>query len=142
MIKVTEIQGFENLDKMIKNLQYLDKNADIQGVLRTNGKRIVDSARNMAPHKTGALRKAIGFITRNDKRYRKTVLIGIRNDVKAYNKGGSYPGKYGNILQYDSFLGARKAVQFMNAAFVMNKQAVIEGIKKGIQAKIDKLINY
>lgn len=139
---MTKIEGFENLDKMIKNLQYLDKNADIQGVLRTNGKRIVDSARNMAPHKTGALRKAIGFITRNDKRYRKTVLIGIRNDVKAYNQGKNYPGKYGNILQYDSFMGQRRAVQFMHAAFVMNKQAVIEGIKKGIQAKIDKLINY
>lgn len=142
MIKITKIEGLENLDRMVKNLQFLDKNADIQGVLRTNGQRIVDSARNMAPHKTGTLRKAIGFITRNDKRFKKTVLIGIRHDIKGYDSAKSYPGKYGNILQYDSFLGSRKAKQFMRMAFEINHAKVVEGIKKGIQAKIDKLTNY
>lgn len=141
MIKLEKIEGVDNLTHLMDELYDLEKNGIVQAILKTNGQRIVDSARNMAPHKTGTLRRAIGFVTKWDRRYLHTVLIGIKHDSKAYQAGRSYPGKYGNILQYDGIKSSRKAVRFMKMALEINRAKVAEGIKKGLEKKIQEAKN-
>jgi hypothetical protein len=138
MIKM-DVTGIEREVRRLYDIQKeLDK-GKVQQVLREQGQRIVDSARAIAPHKTGALRKAIGFIKKNDKKFPNVVLIGIQHDWKAYEAGKSYPGKYGNILQTDGIQTARRANKFMNMALQINANAVQEGVVRGLEEIIDNV---
>lgn len=138
MIKM-DVTGIEREVRRLYDIQKeLDK-GKVQQVLREQGQRIVDSARAIAPHKTGALRKAIGFIKKNDKKFPNVVLIGIKHDGKAYQKGKSYPGKYGNILQAEGLMTTRRANKFMNMALEINANAVQEGVVRGLEEIIDKV---
>jgi len=124
----------EGQDKAVAQLDDIAKALDsgkVQGVLKTNGKRIIDSARAMAPHRTGTLKRAIGWISKSDKQFRNVALIGIK---ATKNKSGKNdPGKYGNIIQTDSRTGKRRANKFMQMALEINQNAVTEGIKKGLE---------
>jgi len=131
VIKI-EIKGAEEQLKQLDHIVKALESGQVQKVLKRNGQTLVDSARNMAPHRTGALRKAIGFISKNDKAYPNVALIGIKHNSGAYQGGKSYPGKYGNILQTDSKISTRRAYKFMQMAMQINGNKVRDGIRDGL----------
>lgn len=127
-LKITgKDEAIAQLDDIVKALD----SGKVQGVLKTNGQRIIDSARAMAPHKTGTLKRAIGWISKSDKQFRNVALIGIKATKNKSAKAN--PGKYGNIIQTDSRTGKRRANKFMQMALEINQNAVTEGIKKGLE---------
>jgi hypothetical protein len=130
MIKM-QIEGEEQVIAELDNIVKALDSGRVQGVLKTNGQRIIDSARAMAPHKTGTLKRAIGWISKSDKQFRNVALIGIKATKNKSAKAN--PGKYGNIIQTDSRTGKRRANKFMQMALEINQNAVTEGIKKGLE---------
>ena len=131
MIKV-DIKGAEEQLKQFDHIVQALQSGKVQQVLKRSGQTLIDSARNVAPHKTGALRKSIGYISKNDKQYPNIALIGIRHDSAAYSAGKSYPGKYGNILQSDAKNSTRRAYKFMEMAMQINGNKVSDAIKAGL----------
>lgn len=138
MIKM-DVTGLEREVRRLYDVQKELEKPKVQQVLREQGQRIIDSARAIAPHKTGALRKSIGFIKKNDKKFPNVVLIGIKHDSRAYEQGKSYPGKYGNILQAEGLMTTRRANKFMQMALEINANAVQEGVVRGLEEIIDKV---
>jgi hypothetical protein len=135
MIKA-EIQGTDSILKELDAIGKSIESGEVQKILRQSGQALVASARNMAPHRTGALRKSIGFINKNDKQYPLVVLIGIR---QGFSRGkNNDPGKYGNILQQDSRSGQRRALKFMDMAMQINGAKVKENIERGLIELIEK----
>jgi hypothetical protein len=64
MIKA-EIQGTDSILKELDAIGKSIESGEVQKILRQSGQALVASARNMAPHRTGTLRKSIGFINKN-----------------------------------------------------------------------------
>ena len=139
MIRLTKLEGVEQELAKLTNIEKQLETGQVQAVLKTNGQRIIDSARNLAPHKrgTGKLRKSIGWVIKKDKQFRNSALIGIREGQAKKNRQNN-PAIYGNILQADSISTKRRAVKFMQMALEINQNAVTEGIKKGLLNLITK----
>jgi HK97 gp10 family phage protein len=135
---VNEVKG---LAKLIDDLLKAGAEFQFQDTLKKEGQRVIDDAKALAPLESGDMRDSIGFITSKDTKFKNTVLIGLRKNYYNHYLGVMF--EYGTEprIQKTSgrYTGELTPKPFMRPALDKNRQAIVNGLKKGITEKVTKL---
>lgn len=160
MTEEVQVSGLDELrDVLLRKLPENLRGKALQGALAKAAKPIIATARQLAPSKSGRLRKAIySFRDRQSTPTRESRLISVRRGKKAQKNNrdayywkfvefghGPIKAKSGKSLgnQQDGFFGNEvKAVPprpFMRPAFETNKLKAIDIVKAELAGQIDKV---
>lgn len=133
---MTKIEGLQKTIDALRNMGKLETKP-IKTMLRREGAVIIRDAKTRCKYDT--VKKAIGFITKNESRFPTISLIGI--DSKKYGTPTITVAPLAKMLEYGSaprytkkgaFRGQIHAAPFMRPAFDVNKDRVNSNIKKGL----------
>ena len=131
----------KGLAKLIDDLRKAGAEIQLQDTLKKEGQRVIDDAKALAPVESGDMRDSIGFITAKDTKFKNTVLIGLRKNYYNHYLGvmfefGTEPRIKKSTGRYTGELIPKP---FMRPALDKNRQAIVNGIKKGLTEKVSKL---
>jgi len=137
-------KNVENIAEVVDALKAMGveiDNPEFQRMLKSQALPIIQSARNLAPKKTGDLAKSIGFITGKDKDNKTKVLIGLRKEY--YNNYLGPMFEYGTVARIQEKTGRYTGIieprPFMRPALDQNASKVTDGIINGVDKILAKL---
>jgi HK97 gp10 family phage protein len=135
---VNDVKG---LAKLIDDLRKAGAEIQLQDTLKKEGQRVIDDAKALAPVESGDMRDSIGFITSKDSKFKNTVLIGLRKNYYNHYLGVMFEfGTEARIQKSTGrYTGELIPKPFMRPALDKNRQAIVNGIKKGLTEKVSKL---
>ena len=144
--------SLKGMDEMVKKFQMMSKidTKEVKKLTNQGAGIILASAKQKCTSLT--VRKALGFVTKNDNKYPTTTLIGLRPEYAGNLNGGktlTVPA-HAAILEYGtterfkkdgSSTGYVAPKKFMRPALDENKDKVTAVIKDGLIELINKQYN-
>lgn len=137
---MNNIKGVGEVIKALEAIGEDIKSPELQGILRTEGQRVIDTAKALVPVDTGDLRDSIGYVTSKDGQNLDKVLIGPRKSF--YNSYLAPMFEYGTeprLIKSGAYRGIIKPKPFLRPALDQNKNAVVNGVNNGISKLVTKL---
>lgn len=135
-----KVTGIEDTIKALKAVGASIEGKELQNVMRNEGRKVITTAKAMAPVDSGDLRDSIGFITSKDDKYKSTVLIGTRRNYYNHYLGVMYEfGTAPRIQKNGRYTGTIEPRPFMRPALDKNKQSIVNGIFNGVSKIVTKL---
>jgi HK97 gp10 family phage protein len=131
----TKMDGLAEVIAALEKMGVDVKSEKLQNMIKKESQCIIDTAKSLAPVKTGNMRDSIGFITKMDKDNRERVLIGLSNNYYNHYLGVMF--EYGTAERFQTNgrhtgVISKSAHPFMRPALDQNKNKVTEGIIKGV----------
>jgi HK97 gp10 family phage protein len=137
---VNKVTGIEDTIKALRAVGASIEGKELQNVMRNEGRKVIATAKAMAPVDSGDLRDSIGFITSKDDKYKSTVLIGTRRNYYNHYLGVMYEfGTAPRIQKNGRYTGTIEPRPFMRPALDKNKQSIVNGIFNGVSKIVTKL---
>lgn len=135
-----KVTGIEDTIKALRAVGASIEGKELQNVMRNEGRKVIATAKAMAPVDSGDLRDSIGFITSKDDKYKSTVLIGTRRNYYNHYLGVMYEfGTAPRIQKNGRYTGTIEPRPFMRPALDKNKQSIVNGIFNGVSKIVTKL---
>lgn len=137
---MNKVTGIEDTIKALRAVGASIEGKELQNVMRNEGRKVIATAKAMAPVDSGDLRDSIGFITSKDDKYKSTVLIGTRRNYYNHYLGVMYEfGTAPRIQKNGRYTGTIEPRPFMRPALDKNKQSIVNGIFNGVSKIVTKL---
>lgn len=135
-----KVTGIEDTIKALRAVGASIEGNELQNVMRNEGRKVIATAKALAPVDSGDLRDSIGFITSKDDKYKSTVLIGTRRNYYNHYLGVMYEfGTAPRIQKNGRYTGTIEPRPFMRPALDKNKQSIVNGIFNGVSKIVTKL---
>ena len=137
---MNNVKGVGEVIKALEAVGANIKSQELQQMLRGESQRIVDTAKSLVPVDTGDLRESIGFITNKDDANMDKVLIGVRKSY--YNYYLAPMLEYGTeprVTKSGAYRGVITPRPFMRPALDKNRDAVVNGVNRGVSKIVLKL---
>lgn len=137
---MNKVTGIEDTIKALRAVGASIEGKELQNVMRNEGRKVIATAKAMAPVDSGDLRDSIGFITSKDDKYKSTVLIGTRRNYYNHYLGVMYEfGTAPRIQKNGRYTGSIEPRPFMRPALDKNKESIVNGIFSGVSKIVSKL---
>lgn len=137
---MNKVTGIEDTIKALRAVGASIEGKELQNVMRNEGRKVIATAKALAPVDSGDLRDSIGFITSKDDKYKSTVLIGTRRNYYNHYLGVMYEfGTAPRIQKNGRYTGTIEPRPFMRPALDKNKQSIVNGIFNGVSKIVTKL---
>lgn len=137
---MNKVTGIEDTIKALRAVGASIEGKELQNVMRNEGRKVIATAKAMAPVDSGDLRDSIGFITSKDDKYKSTVLIGTRRNYYNHYLGVMYEfGTAPRIQKNGRYTGSIEPRPFMRPALDKNKESIVNGIFNGVSKIVSKL---
>lgn len=137
---MNKVTGIEDTIKALRAVGASIEGKELQNVMRNEGRKVIATAKALAPVDSGDLRDSIGFITSKDDKYKSTVLIGTRRNYYNHYLGVMYEfGTAPRIQKNGRYTGSIEPRPFMRPALDKNKQSIVNGIFNGVSKIVTKL---
>jgi HK97 gp10 family phage protein len=135
-----KVTGIEDTIKALRAVGASIEGKELQNVMRNEGRKVIATAKALAPVDSGDLRDSIGFITSKDDKYKSTVLIGTRRNYYNHYLGVMYEfGTAPRIQKNGRYTGTIEPRPFMRPALDKNRQSIVNGIFNGVSKIVTKL---
>lgn len=135
-----KVTGIEETIKALKAVGASIEGKELQNVMRNEGRKVIATAKALAPVDSGDLRDSIGFITSKDDKYKSTVLIGTRRNYYNHYLGVMYEfGTAPRIQKNGRYTGSIEPRPFMRPALDKNRESIVNGIFSGVSKIVSKL---
>lgn len=137
---MNNVKGVGEVIKALEAVGANIKSQELQQMLRGESQRIVDTAKSLVPVDTGDLRESIGFITNKDDANMDKVLIGVRKSYHNYYLAPMLEyGTEPRVTKSGAYRGVLKPRPFMRPALDKNRDAVVNGVNRGVSKIVLKL---
>jgi HK97 gp10 family phage protein len=137
------MKHLQGLAETINALEQIGVQLDTEKLradIRKEAQPIIDTAKSLAPMGNGDIRNSIGFVSKNDARYKYTVLIAPRVEMEnAYKAIWIEFGTSPRFTKKGAYRGEVQARPFMRPAFDMHKTKIAENINENIRKNIVEL---
>lgn len=137
---MNKVTGIEDTIKALRAVGASIEGKELQNVMRNEGRKVIATAKALAPVDSGDLRDSIGFITSKDDKFKSTVLIGTRRNYYNHYLGVMYEfGTAPRIQKNGRYTGSIEPRPFMRPALDKNKESIVNGIFSGVSKIVTKL---
>lgn len=137
---MNKVTGIEETIKALKAVGASIEGKELQNVMRNEGRKVIATAKALAPVDSGDLRESIGFITSKDDKFKSTVLIGTRRNYYNHYLGVMYEfGTAPRIQKNGRYTGSIEPRPFMRPALDKNRESIVNGIFSGVSKIVSKL---